>query len=138
MKIHNKRKFVTAVIATTISIACLIVYFTTNREPRFILAFFLALVYAGFACYSALSKSMPLDELKLNTDERDVFIAMKTSQATLLILNRLLLSACIISILFYAVFRSPFCIAVIITLCSISIALFVIQLLTNLYFEKHN
>lgn len=138
MKIYNKRKAVTALIAIAVCVACLIACFTTSREPRFIIAFFLALVYAGIDCYGALSKKMYSEESELCSDERDIYISMKTSQTSLRILSCLLLVACITSIIVYAALRSPASFTVVVTLCIISSALFPVLFFTNLYYEKHN
>lgn len=137
MKIYNKGKFTSALIATILTIACLIAYFITNHM-RFIIAFPLALIYAGFEYYSAFSKSSLLSELEQNIDERDIFITMKTSRTTILILSKLLFCACLISIILYAMFHSSIYIIIMITLCIVICTLFVVMLFTNIYYEKHD
>lgn len=138
MTIYNKRKLAAALIAVAVAVACLMAYFSASSNRRFIVAFFLSLVYAGLSFCGAFTKAWSSEEWKHCTDERDRWIAMKTSQRALMIFNRLLLCACIISIICYGLLRSPFCLAILVTLCMMSVALMVILLSTNLYYEKHS
>lgn len=136
MKICNKRKFVTAAVATLLSLTCFIAYFLSKQEPRFLIACFLALVYAGSSYYGAFSKKAAVEEWRPGADERDVFIAMETSRTTIQVLNVLLLAACVAGTVVYALLRSPVCLAVLITLCIVSVTLFVVILCVNIYYEK--
>lgn len=138
MKIYHKRRFVTALIATVIAVTCIIAYFITEHEVRFMIAFFLALVFAGVEYAGSLSKNVLFDELETGTDERDAFITMKTSWIAVRVLNVLLLAACAISMVIYAIGRSPICMTVMITLCVVLITLFGIVLGATMYYEKHN
>lgn len=136
MKLYHKRKLSTALVASGLAIACFTAYIKTNLDLRFLIALLLSLVYAGISYYSAFSKdgaAPPMAE-----DERDVFITLKTSWTTLWILSKLLFAGCVVTMGLYVALRSPICMAVLITLCVVSIVLFICLLCANLYYEKHS
>lgn len=137
-KINNKRYFIISLIATAVALTCLIGWFSGEQELRYFLAFILALVYAGLNLFSAFSKKERLEELAAETDERDRFLTMKTSRTAMQILNGLLITGCLVSLVLSQVSGSEICIVIAATLCVILVALLAVMLGVNIYYEKHN
>jgi cytosine/uracil/thiamine/allantoin permease len=70
-------------------------------------------------------------------DERDIFIAMKSGHTTLRIINYLLLIVEILSLVLYGMTKIQTLMIVGATLCSVTVAILLVIILVNIYYEKH-
>ena len=136
--IKNKRHFIVGLISTAVAITCLIVWLTVERETRFLIAFALSFIYAIINYFSSFSKKGLVEELSTTTDERDIYIISKTCHTSMKILNYLLFTGCIISLILYVALHSQTYIVIAITLCIILLLMLLIIIAVNNYYEKNN
>lgn len=133
-RIGNKRAFVTALVTTALAAACFAAAFA-QRQLRFAIGGLLLLVWSASAYYSAFHKDT-LKNTDAQTDERDLYIAMKSSKSALQIVNSLLVAGGFVCIVLSAVWQSSVLLTVGATLCAVLILLFFILLVCNIYYEK--
>lgn len=137
-KIKNKRSFLVALIFATVAIVGLIVMLIKGLEWRLLAGILVALVWAILNFILSFIHKGVVEEMKDMTDERDRHIAMMSGQTALQILKYILYAGILISFILYIALQSTICLAVGITFCGILIVLFLILLITNLYYEKHS
>ena len=116
--------------------ASLAVYLLQGK-PRFLISALLALVWAAIQFVKGFSGDTLPDPADL-ADERDVWIAMKSSRAALRWSNSLVLGGILVFGLLYGVWKQPVFLTVAITLCAVMVLLLVTLLAANIYFEKKN
>lgn len=136
-KIINKRHFCAGLISTGLATACIIVALLNTQNLRFIIGAVILLVLAAVNYRYAFSKKDVAEEILGFADERERYIAMKSCQAMVQIVNYLLLGGCQLSLILYGAFRLPAFLIVAITLCSVLVLMFVVTLLANMYFDRH-
>lgn len=137
-RIKNKRGFAAALVLTAVAAAGLIVMLIKGFEWRFLVGVLVAMVLAIVNFILSFTHKGVIEEMKDLTDERDRHIAMMSGQTALQILNYILYAGILVSLVLYAVLQSTVCLAIGLTFCGISIVLFLIVLLVNLYYEKHS
>lgn len=136
VKTQKKRALALAVLALVLAAASLAVYLLQGK-PRFLISALLALVWAAIQFAKGVSGDTFPDPADL-ADERDVWIAMKSSRAALRRSNALVLGGILVFGLLYGVWRQPVFLTVAITLCAVMVLLLVTLLAANIYFEKKN
>lgn len=135
-RICNKRAFVTALVTTVLAAACFAAAFV-QRQLRFALGGLLLLVWSASAFYSAFHKET-LENTDVQADERDRYIAMKSSKGALQIVNGLLGTGGFVCIVLSSVLQNNILLAIGATLCAVLVVLFFILLACNIYYEKRN
>ena len=134
MKIKNKRALASGVMATAVGILALVAW-AAGAGSRFLLAAVL-LAALALANYSrAFTQKGFLEELEQQADERDRYLAMKTSHILLQISNYVLCGATFLFLAAYGAWKSPVLLAVAITLCATLLFLFVGMLIINVRLE---
>ena len=99
-------------------------------------AAFVVAVWAVTDFYDAFHKK-PIDERVAGQgDERDVYLAMKSSRAAMRIFNKSLFLASVLAFWVYARFGVAFLLPVAVTLAAAVLFLFLLLLGVNLYYEK--
>lgn len=137
-KIKNTRNFIAGIITTILAAICFFAIRLDGVEPRFLVAGIFLLAWSAVNYSFAFSEKGLTESISGRLDERDQYITMKSGKMTLQILNYLLCAACFISTVLYGIFRLPFFIVVAATLCAVLIALFIIMLVVNMHYEKHD
>ena len=136
-KKKDKKGLIFGVITALLAMVCFGVHFFTTFQWRFVISGMILLALSSYHFYCAFSRKGLLEELGVEEDERDRYITMKSSHLTVKITNYILFAACFISVILYAAFQFQAFLVITITLCVVLVALFVIMLLSNSYYEKH-
>ncbi len=136
MKLTNKRSLALAVLSLVLLAASLAVYFLQGREIRFLLSAGLALVWGLVQLYEAFHTKGAAELAAALADERDHYLAAKSSQRALRIFSCLLLAACFALLFSYGLWKRPELLGALAALCAAAVVLFVLLLGVNIYYEK--
>ena len=85
-----------------------------------------------FAC----SRKSIEEEMGAKVDERALFIATQSGHATLRVLSGLLFAGAMLALLGYGFTKDALWMAVALTLCGVVVAMFLVLLAANCYYEK--
>lgn len=136
MKLTNKRSLALAVLSLVLLAASLAAYFLQGREIRFLLSAGLALVWGLVQLYEAFHTKGAAELAAALADERDHYLAAKSSQRALGIFSCLLLAACFALLFSYGLWKRPELLGALAALCAAAVVLFVLLLGVNIYYEK--
>lgn len=136
MKLTNKRSLALAALSLVLLAASLAAYFLQGREIRFLLSAGLALVWGLVQLYEAFHTKGAAELAAALADERDHYLAAKSSQRALRIFNCLLLAACFALLFSYGLWKRPELLGALAALCAAAVVLFVLLLGVNIYYEK--
>lgn len=115
---------------------CLVAYFFKDQDIRLLAAGFIVLVWAVTEFYEAFHKGPIEERVSGQADERDVYLAMKSSRTAMSIFNKVVLLVSIVSFWVYARFDVEFLLPMAVTLCGVELFLFLLLLCVNIYYEK--
>ena len=140
-KIENKFNFALACLMAAVAVACLVVYFLAairgkGKDPALLAAAFVVAVWAVTDFYDAFHKNPIEERVAGQGDERDVYLAMKSSRTAMRIFNKCLVLASVAAFWGYARFDLAFLLPVAVTLAGAVLFLFLLLLGVNLYYEK--
>lgn len=107
-----------------------------GRETRFLLSAGLALVWGLVQLYEAFHTKGAAELAAALADERDHYLAAKSSQRALRIFSCLLLAACFALLFSYGLWKRPELLGALAALCAAAAVLFVLLLCVNIYYEK--
>ena len=136
MKCTNKRSLALAALSLVLLAASLAAYFLQGREIRFLLSAGLALVWGLVQLYEAFHTKGAAELAAALADERDHYLAAKSSQRALRIFSCLLLAACFALLFSYGLWKRPELLGALAALCAAAVVLFVLLLGVNIYYEK--
>ena len=136
MKCTNKRSLALAGLSLVLLAASLAAYFLQGREIRFLLSAGLALVWGLVQLYDAFHTKGAAELAAALADERDHYLAAKSSQRALGIFSCLLLAACFAVLFSYGLWKRPELLGALAALCAAAVVLFVLLLGVNIYYEK--
>ena len=136
MKCTNKRSLALAALSLVLLAASLAAYFLQGREIRFLLSAGLALVWGFIQLYEAFHTKGAAELAAALADERDRYLAAKSSQRALGIFSCLLLAACFAVLFSYGLWKRPELLGALTALCAAAVVLFVLLLGVNIYYEK--
>ena len=136
MKLTNKCSLALAVLSLVLLAASLAAYFLQGREIRFLLSAGLALVWGLVQLYEAFHTKGAAELAAALADERDHYLAAKSSQRALRIFSCLLLAACFALLFSYGLWKRPELLGALAALCAAAVVLFVLLLGVNIYYEK--
>ena len=136
MKLTNKRSLALAVLSLVLLAASLAAYFLQGREIRFLLSAGLALVWGLVQLYEAFHTKGAAELAAALADERDHYLAAKSSRRALRIFSCLLLAACFALLFSYGLWKRPELLGALAALCAAAVVLFVLLLGVNIYYEK--
>ena len=85
-----------------------------------------------FAC----SRKSIEEEMGAKVDERALFIATQSGHATLRVLSGLLFAGTVLALVGYGFTKDALWMAVALTLCGVVVAMFLVLLVANCYYEK--
>ena len=136
MKCTNKRSLALAALSLVLLAASLAAYFLQGREIRFLLSAGLALVWGLVQLYEAFHTKGAAELAAALADERDHYLAAKSSQRALRIFSCLLLAACFALLFSYGLWKRPELLGALAALCAAAGVLVVLLLGVNIYYEK--
>ena len=136
--IKDKRSFFTGLLAAVLAIGCFAILCFSGFEWRICIVGVIALLWACVSFSISFTNQSSTKMLEKATDERDKYIAMKSAQATLKIINYLCSAFCFICLVLYGIFKNATFIVVAVVLCSVLLTLFITMLFTSMYYEKHD
>ena len=122
MKIRHYRPFFTGLLCWVLAAGVVLLSLVQGVSVRHLI---------GAVILAALE-----EELGAKVDERALFIATRSGHLTVRILNGLLVAGAMLALLGYGVTRDALWMAVALTLCAVVVALFLILLAANCYYEK--
>ena len=140
-KIENKFNFALACLMAAVAVACLVVYFLAalwgkGKDPALLAAAFVVVVGAVTDFYDAFHKKPIEERVAGQADERDVYLAMKSSRTAMRIFNKCLILSSVAAFWGNARFDLAFLLPVAVTLAGAVLFLFLLLLCVNLYYEK--
>ena len=115
---------------------CLVAYFVKDQDIRLLAAGLIVLVWAVTEFYEAFHKGPIEERVSGHADERDIYLAMKSSRTAMSIFNKVLLLVSIVSFWVYARLDVEFLLPIAVTLCGVELFLFLLLLCVNIYYEK--
>ena len=142
-KIENKFNFFLACLMAAVALACLAVYFLAavwgkGKDPALLAATFVVAVWAVTDFYDAFHKKPIEERVAGQADERDVYLAMKSSRTAMMIFNKCLILASVAAFWGYAKLDAAFLLPVAVTLAAAVLFLFLLLLGVNLYYERRD
>lgn len=102
----------------------------------FLASGFVTLIWAVVDFYDAFHKSPIEERVSGQVDERDVYLAIKSSCTAMGIFNKTLFIVSVLRFWLYARCKMEFLLPVAVTLSETVLFLFVLLLCVNLYYEK--
>ena len=134
--IRNKRRFAFGVILTLMAVASMMVAVMSEGNDRFVVG---TVIFLSLACvnyFYAFRQRDVIEEIVGSIDERDSYLAMKSCQMAMQIVNYILLAVLQVSLVLYAAFDQALFLVVSITLCAVLVVMFVVTLVVNSKYEK--
>ena len=135
-RIKSRRQLAAGVIALVLALLCFVVMGLRSFQPRYLAAGLLALVWSSVSLSLAFSQRGLAEELAAQTDERDVYLAIKSGHTALRILNGVLWGGCLGALVLYGGLKLPVLLHVGVTLCAVQVLLLCVTLGANLYWER--
>ena len=136
-KMKSNRHFFVAVLTTVLAAVCTVIAVMDAGNMRYFLSAAILIALAVVNYHYAFSKKDLTEDIMQQTDERGRYIAMKSCQTMVQIVNYVLLGACMVSLVLYAAFHVSAFLVVAGTLCGVLILMFVTTLAANSYLERH-
>lgn len=137
-QIKNKRAFATGVIATIAALICVGIIMAQGTQPRFVISLIILIAWSVISYFAAFTKKGVVEQAYEYADERDRYIAQRSSHMTLLISNYLLFGGCILGLLLYGIFKNTLFLTAAVTLCSVLVVMFIVLICANIWFEKRS
>ena len=138
LKVRNAHSLVIGSLMAILCLVCLGAYFFKDQDGRLLAAGFIVLVWAMTELYQAFHKGPIEERVSGQADERDIYLAMKSSRTALGIFNKVLLLVSIVSFWVYSRFDVEFLLPMAVTLCGVELFLFLLLLGVNVYYEKQD
>ncbi|MFA6807918.1 MAG: hypothetical protein WCR27_02875 [Eubacteriales bacterium] len=138
MRINNYRNLLNAILGLVLFVACIYVLVSKGFQLKYLIASALS---AGLIVVnlSWAGKRKGAEEIIMGqADERDLYNAMKSSQAALRISKDICFMSAILSFLLYTIAKTDIYFNIGVPLVVVIIVMFVVLLLCNQYYEKHN
>ena len=135
-KVKNIHSLVIASLMTVMGVVCLGVYWFKDRDTRLLAAAFVVFVWALGDFYDAFHRKPIEERVSGLADERDMYLAMKSSCTAMSVFNKALLMGSVVCFWVYARWKVEFLLPVAATLCVVELFLFLLLLGVNLYYEK--
>ena len=134
--IRNKRRFALGVILTLMAVASMVVAAMSEGNDRFVVG---TVIFLSLACvnyFYAFRQRDVIEEIVGSIDERDSYLAMKSCQMAMQIVNYILLAVLQVSLVLYAAFDHMVLLVVAITLSVVLLLMFFVTIVVNSKYEK--
>ena len=135
-RVKSKYSLILACVMAACTVLFWVVYCFRGQELRFLLSGFVTFAWGVVSVYDAFHKKPIEERVGGQGDERDVFLAMKSSRTAMGIFNKVLFLASVLSLWGFAKFDLAFLLPVGVTLSGAVLFLFLLLLCVNLYYEK--
>ena len=135
-RIKHLGSFLLACVMAVVCLICLGVCLFFRVDGELLAVGFITAVWAVTDFYEAFHNKPIEERVGGQGDERDIFLAMKSSRTTMRIFNKALFLASVLSLWGYTRFDLAFLLPVGVTLCVAVLFLFLLLLCVNLYYEK--
>ena len=135
-RIKHPGNFLLACVMAVVCLICLGVCLFFRMDGELLAVGFITGVWADTDFYEAFHKEPIEERVGGQGDERDVFLAMKSSRTAMGIFNKVLFLASVLSLWGFAKFDLAFLLPVGVTLSGAVLFLFLLLLCVNLYYEK--
>lgn len=136
MKIKNRRGFAAGIITFLLGMAS-IIFYVISKEQRFFISSILLIVFSLTNLNNAFTKKGILEELEDTADERDLYLTMRTSHLLLKITNYVLCTFTFLFLIAYSALKASSFLIISMTLCAVTVFIFIAFLCINIYFEKN-
>lgn len=136
MKIKNRRGFAAGIITFLLGMAS-IIFYVISKEQRFFISSILLIVFSLTNLYNAFTKKGILEELEDTADERDLYLTMRTSHVLLKITNYVLYTFTFLFLIAYSAWKASSLLIISMTLCAVTVFIFIAFLCINIYYEKN-
>lgn len=136
MKIKNRRGFAAGIITFLLGMAS-IIFYVISKEQRFFISSILLIVFSLTNLNNAFTKKGILEELEDTADERDLYVTMRTSHVLLKITNYVLCTFTFLFLIAYSAWKASSFLIISMTLCAVTVFIFIAFLCINIYFEKN-
>lgn len=137
MKCYNKKGFISGVFGLLLCIVGIFSVILKGLSIKMSISIPLLFIYSITQIVRSFLKIAAKEDLIKSNDERNKYIELKTSHKTLEILSNINIIVMILSMISYAVTKNIFLLSIFI-LSSIYFTLnFIVELATNIYYEKH-
>lgn len=136
MKIKNRRGFAAGIITFLLGMAS-IIFYVISKEQRFFISSILLIVFSLTNLNNAFTKKGILEELEDTADERDQYLTMRTSHLLLKITNYVLCTFTFLFLIAYSAWKASSFLIISMTLCAVTVFIFIAFLCINIYFEKN-
>lgn len=136
MRIKNRRGFAAGIITFLLGMAS-IIFYVISKEQRFFISSILLIVFSLTNLNNAFTKKGILEELEDTADERDLYLTMRTSHVLLKITNYVLCTFTFLFLIAYSAWKASSFLIISMTLCAVTVFIFIAFLCINIYFEKN-
>jgi len=137
MKIKSIRHFITGILCAILSSISLGVLFINGFSLKYFVSAILLILFSLISFIYSFSVKGLEEEIRESIDERDSFVTMKSGHKTLQIANWLFYSIVMILISLYGFTKFYVFLISAMTLCAVIAILFILMIIVNLYYEKH-
>ena len=136
MKIKHIRPFFTGLLCWVLAAGVVLLSLVQGASLRHLIGAAILAALGAVEFWFAFAQSSLEEEIQGKADERALFIAAKSGHTALRILNGLLFAGAMLALLGYGFTKDGLWMAVALTLCGVVIAMFIVLLAANCYYEK--
>lgn len=136
MKIRHYRPFFTGLFCWALAVGVVLLTLLQGPSPRHLTGTVILAALGAVEFWFAFSRKSIEEEIGGKVDERALFIATQSGHTTLRVLNGLLFAGAMLALLGYGFTKDALWMAVALTLCGVVVAMFLVLLVANCYYEK--
>ena len=136
MKIQHYRPFFTGLFCWALAVGVVLLTLLQGPSPRHLTGTVILAALGAVEFWFAFSRKSIEEEIGGKVDERALFIATQSGHTTLRVLNGLLFAGAMLALLGYGFTKDALWMAVALTLCGVVVAMFLVLLVANCYYEK--
>lgn len=137
MAVYNRKGFVRGIITLVICIFGMLAIFIRGFSLKLAILLIISFLFAITELSRSFSRTASLEDKLADTDERDKYILLKTSHKSMQILQVIYFVIAILLMVLYAITKNSICLGALV-LSGINITIcFIVTLVTNTYYEKH-
>lgn len=136
MKIQHYRPFFTGLFCWALAVGVVLLTLLQGPSPRHLTGTVILAALGAVEFWFAFSRKSIEEEIGGKVDERALFIATQSGHTTLRVLNGLLFAGAMLALLGYGFTKDALWMAVALTLCGVVVAMFLVLLAANCYYEK--
>ena len=136
MKIKHIRPFFTGLLCWVLAAGAVLLSLIQGASLRHLIGAAILAALGAVELWFAFSPKNIEEEIGIKADERALFIATKSGHMALRILNGLLFAGAMLALLGYGFTKDGLWMAVALTLCGVVIAMFLVLLAVNCWYEK--